>query len=172
MKLSKKKLDVPELNHRSSWLKKLLYLIIIAAIIYGIFHYGFIKKNCERDEECFSESAKTCWPTKLINVKNGNYYDYAIKGKRGEDCLIYVKLDKIAPGTPIDMKGQFEGKDMHCRVPLAELETTDFKELKGFMQYCHGELKEAIYEQIITKMYGLVIQNLDEIIEAGTEAIS
>jgi len=160
------------LKPRSSWYRKILYLLIIAAIIYGLFHYGFIKKNCEQDQECFYKAAKECKPAKLIMVKNGHYYDYAIKGKRGDNCLIYVKLKKMAIGSPVDQINLFESKDMSCNVPLTELEKTNFAELKGFVNYCHGTLKEAIYEQIITKMYGLIIQNMDEILKAGTETIS
>lgn len=160
------------LKPKSSWTKKLLYVLIIAAIIYGLFHYGFIKKNCEQDSDCFYNAAKTCKPTKVIMVKNGHYYDYAIKGKRGDNCLVYVKLKKMAVGSPVDQIALFEGKDMSCKVPLEKLEETSFTELKGFVNYCHGTLKEAIYEQIITKMYGLIIQNMDEILKAGTSTIS
>lgn len=167
MKLAKKSLETG-----SSWYKKILILLVIAAIIYGLFHYGFIKKNCKQDQACFYEAAKKCKPAKLIAVKNGNYYDYVIKGKRGSNCLVYIDLKKMAPGSALDLKALFEGKDMECRVPLSELEQTSFAELKGFINYCHGDLKEAIYEQIITKMYGLIIQNMDEIIEKGTEAIT
>lgn len=156
----------------SSWYRKILYLLIIAAVIYGLHHYGFIKKNCERDKECFYEAAKKCKPAKLVNIKNGHYYDYAIKGKRGDTCLVYIKLKKMAPGSALDQVNLFEGKDMNCKIPLNELEQTSFAELKGFVNHCHGSLKEAIYEQIITKMYGLIIQNMEEIIAAGTETIS
>ena len=148
------------------------FILIVIIIAYGLFHYGYIKKNCEQDRECFYEAAKTCSPAKLINVKNGNYYEYLIKGERGSNCLLYVKLTKVAPGSDVNTKALFEGKDMSCRIPLNELEQTDFAELKGFVGYCHGTLKEAIYEQIVTKMYGLIIQNMEEIISAATEEIS
>lgn len=167
MKPEKKGLEI-----KSSWYKKILYVIIIAIIIYSLFHFGFIKKNCKQDRECFYEAAKTCKPAKLINVQNGNYYNYIIKGKRGGTCLIYVELKKMAPGSALDQRALFEGKDMTCSVPISELEQTSFAELKGFITYCHGSLKEAIYEQIIAKMYGLVVKNMQEIIEAGTEAIT
>lgn len=167
MKLAKRSLGTG-----SSWYKRILYLIIVAIIIYGLFHYGIIKKNCEQDKECFYEAAKECKPAKLLNVKNGNYYDYVIKGERGSSCLVYIKLKKTAPGLAQEQKTLFEGKDMTCKIPRGELEKTNFEELKGFIQYCHGTLREAIYEQIVTKLYGLIIQNMDEILEAGTEAIS
>lgn len=160
------------LKPKRPWYRKIIYLIVIIAIIYGLYHYGFIKKNCEQDKECFYQAAKTCKPAKLIMVKNGNYYDYSIKGERGNNCLAYIKLKQMAPGSPLDQKELFEGKDMTCKIPLSELEKTNFEELKGFVGYCHGTLKEAIYEQIITKMYGLIIQNLEEIINAGTETIT
>ncbi len=160
------------LKLRSSWYRKIFYLLIIVALVYGLFHYGFIKKNCEQDQECFYKAAKECKPAKLVLIKNGHYYDYAIKGERGDNCLVYVKLKKMAIGSPVDQINLFEGKDMSCKIPLTELEKTSFAELKGFVNYCHGSLKEAIYEQIITKMYGLIIQNMEEIIKAGTEMIS
>ncbi len=153
-----------KLNKRGSIYKKILYLLIIAAVIYGLYYFGFIKENCEQDQNCFYEAAKTCKPAKLVMVKNGNYYDYSIKGKRGDSCLAYIKLTRVAPGAALDQKALFEGKDMTCRIPLSELGKTSFAEMKGFIGYCHGTLKEAIYEQIVTKMYGLIIQNMEEII--------
>ena len=157
---------------KSYWYMKILVLVVIAVMIYGLFHYGFIKKNCKQDQECFYAAARECKPAKMINVQNGNYYDYAIKGKRGSNCLVYIKLKRMAPGSPLDLKALFEGKDMACRIPLSELEQTSFAELTGFIGYCHGSLKEAIYEQVITKMYGLIIKNMEDIIAAGTEAIT
>ena len=78
----------------------------------------------------------------------------------------------MAVGTALDQKALFEGKDMTCKIPLNEVKQINFADLKGFVKYCHGSLKEAIYEQIIAKMYGLVIKNLDEILDKGIEAIS
>lgn len=150
----------------SSLYLKILALVIIAIIIYGLFHYGIIKKNCEQDQQCFYDAAKTCKPAKLVMINNGNYYDYSLRGKRGDSCLAHIKLTRVAPGAALDQKALFEGKDMTCRIPLSELGKTSFAEMKGFIGYCHGTLKEAIYEQIVTKMYGLIIQNMEEIITA------
>ncbi|MBM3199952.1 hypothetical protein FJZ53_03355 [Candidatus Woesearchaeota archaeon] len=157
---------------RRKWYIRIFYLLIIAILIYGLFHFGYIKKNCKQDPECFYRAAKECKPAKVLITKNGHYYDYVIQGKRGSSCSVYISLKKMASGSSVDQKALFEGKDMTCKIPLSELDRTSFSDLKGFVNYCHGTLKEAIYEQIITKMYGLIIQNMDEIISSATQVIS
>lgn len=153
-------------SDKSRYYKFLIYLILIALFVYGLHYFGFIKKNCGANKECFYEAAKTCKPAKVLFLKDGHYYNYMIKGKRGQDCLVYIQLKKMGVGTSQELLAMFEGKDMDCRIPRKNLEQTSFAELKGFVNYCHGTLKEAIYEQIITKMYGLIIQNFESIISA------
>jgi len=156
-------------NINTVWFKLLLLCLIVVAVAYGLFYFGIIKKNCGQNSDCFYDAAKTCEPAKFITSKNGNYYEYIIKGERGDDCLMHVQLKKVVEGAPLEQKALFEGKEMECRVPLNELKQTSFSELNGFINHCHGSLKEAIYEQIITKMYGLIIQNMEDIIAAGSE---
>ena len=149
---------------RSPWYSKLLTLIAIGLIVYGLFHYGIIKKDCGQDEQCIYQAARECSPAKAILSKSGNFYEYYVRGERGDNCRIYIKLVKMAPGSPAGQQALFEGKDMTCDVPKEEVTAEGIDEMKNFINHCHGTLKEAIYEQIITKMYGLIIQNLEDII--------
>ncbi len=137
-------------------------LLILA--VFGMYYLGLIKKSCGTDEACLEKAALECKPSKSGRFINNNYYVYDIKGKRSGSCLIAIKLDRMAAGTPYELKNMFEGKGMECRIPLELGSKTQFYMMDNLVNYCHGELKEAMYEQIIQKMYALIIQNMGDII--------
>jgi hypothetical protein len=156
--------------------KNLIYKIIVAILIlvilvWVLFHYGIIKKNCETNKACFEERFKECKSAKVTQVINENTYTYTIKRKEGNVCLLKVKLEETGFGTTQDIKDLFEGKEMLCQIPLTKVQKIPFYEFKEILNYCSGPLKEAIYEQMINKLYGLVIQNMGPILSEIEKSI-
>lgn len=147
---------------RIEFLNLVFIIIIVILISYGLYHYGFFKKSC-KDAICFDEAFKKCRPARYTKIVNNNYYDYVINGKRGDNCLMKVTLKKMGSGTSLELIELFEGKSMDCKIPLTRLPVTSL-ETEHLLGYCHGLLKEAIYEQVIQKLYGLIVQNLGDII--------
>ncbi len=147
---------------------RLVVYIIILSIIAGtgmyLHSFGFFKTECGLNKLCFNDKLEDCSAARLIHAKNGNYYSYEIEGWRDDTCLVEIKLVRVAPGTSLKLKSAFEGKDMSCNLPEDKLKNADIEDINNFINYCHGTLKEAIYEHMLSKIYGLVLQNLDAIL--------
>ena len=68
-------------------------------------------------------------------------------------------------GTPIELIDLFEGKSMECKIPIDKIKEIHINKMENVINYCTGPLKESIYELIIKKLYGLVVQNIGEILK-------
>ncbi|MDD5331890.1 MAG: hypothetical protein PHE43_03685 [Candidatus Nanoarchaeia archaeon] len=152
---SKKRIEI-------SFNKLVLGILILVVLIWLIFFSGFFKKNCEQDETCFNERLLECKSTKFVAVRNGNIYDYVIEGSKRDSCVLNIELRKMAIGTDLKLKEKLEGKSMICYVPKDKLD--EVKDIEGLVNYCSGGLKEGIYEVMIEKLYGLLVQNLGDIV--------
>lgn len=152
--------------------RKGLFLVLIAAIIIAFIFFfpGIIKKDCKQDKECFSQAFEECKPSKYLVLIDNNYYSYTIKDKNSDSCILRIKLEKMAVGTPIDLLEKFEGKSMTCRIPIERLDT-EIEEISNIINFCTGPLKESIYELIIEKLYGLVLRNMGELISQVQEQL-
>ena len=137
--------------------------VFIVLIFLGVFYSGVLKKNCGQDSECFNERLQECKSSKFINVRENNLYEYEIKGDRGNKCELEIELKQMGIGTPIKLIEKFEGKSMTCLVPQSVIGDSDIEEIGNIINFCSGPLKEAIFELIIDRMYGLIIQNMGEI---------
>lgn len=163
MLFSKERLTKPFL------LKTVIFVVLIVAIIWIFYSYGYFKKNCNQDRDCFDEAFKKCKPAKLTSVIDNNYYYYTIEGSRGDNCKVKIKLTKMGVGTSIELVNALEGKEMTCNIPLTNVRELTFDTMPDVLNYCTGLLKEAMYEQIISKMYALIIKNLGPIVSEVKE---
>ncbi|MEM4245558.1 MAG: hypothetical protein QXR60_05145 [Candidatus Nanoarchaeia archaeon] len=163
MKFAKERLTRPFI------IKTIIFAILVAILIGGAYYYGYFKKNCQQNKACFDEAFKSCTPAKLVSVIDNNYYYYAIDGSRGDKCKVRVKLTKMGIGTSQELIQALEGKEMTCYIPLTRVRELSFDTMPDVLGYCSGPLKEAIYEQIIQKMYALIIKNLGPIVSEVKE---
>lgn len=146
--------------------KILIYFILFIVVLLGILYYfGLFSKECE-DNVCFNQALQQCKPIDYVKHTNNNVYFYRIYRSFGEDCSVKVTLVSVSPGSNRDIKDLLEGKSMKCSIPKSLLQDRNLDELENSLEYCHGELKEGIYELIIKRLYGYVIGNLNEIIES------
>ncbi|MFH1456224.1 MAG: hypothetical protein ABIF40_04715 [archaeon] len=158
-----KEVKLPKTLILIEW-KRITVFIIFAVLILSVlaFNFGLFKKTCT-DSECFDAALVKCQPAKYEVVKNNNLYSYIIKREMGDICKIEIKLLAMAEGSDVTKVAQFEGKSMICEVPKDHLNDVSSDNLKGILNYCSGELKEALYEEIIKKLYGLVLINLEDV---------
>ncbi|MFH1211031.1 MAG: hypothetical protein V1645_03880 [archaeon] len=163
MILSKERLNKPIL------VKTIIFIILIAILVGGAYYYGYFKKNCNQNRDCFDEAFKNCRPAKIVRIIDNNYYYYAIDGTRGDMCKVRIQLTKMGVGTSQDLIQALEGKGMTCNIPLTQVREVSFDAMPDVLNYCSGPLKEAIYEQIIAKMYSLIIKNLGPIVSEVKE---
>ncbi|MDD4878743.1 MAG: hypothetical protein PHO02_06985 [Candidatus Nanoarchaeia archaeon] len=148
---------------RFTWAMVLIIATVILLTVFFAYYFGLVKKNCDT-EECFQEELQKCGMSTYSKVHNYNYYTYTIKGASKGECRLNIKLAKMAAGTSPDKIELFEGKDMECRIPMTEVEGATTEQINTILKYCTGPLKEAMYEQIIEKLYTIVVGNLGEII--------
>ena len=143
-------------------------LIIIVAIILIILGALFIyKKGCD-DEECFNEALAKCSPAKLYSYRNNNLYLYKISRSLG-DCKLYIKVEKMAIGSEPSLVRLLEGNSMKCRIPDDVTITLD--EMENLLDYCHGSLKEGLYQIMLERLYALVVRDMSGIIDKAQEIL-
>ncbi len=163
MKFTKERLTKPLL------VKTIIFLLLLLILIGGAYYLGYFKKDCRQSRTCFDEAFKRCQPAKIIRVVDNNYYYFAIDGARGDSCKVKVKLTKMGVGTSQELIQAMEGKEMTCYIPVTTVKDVSFDTMPDILNYCSGPLKEAIYEQIIQKMYSLIIKNLGPIVSEVKE---
>jgi len=140
-----------------------MVIVIIFFVSYVVFFGNILKKNCKNDENCFNQMAAKCSAAKADLLKDENKYEYAIETSIGPNCIINIKLKKMAVGTPADMASKMEGRSMKCTVPRDLLKKNNVNELDNFIDYCSGPLKDSVYEIITNRMYLLFIKNMANI---------
>ncbi len=143
-------------------MEKRSWIITIVVIFVIVFSIAFIyKKECD-DDECFNKALAECEPTKYYGYKNNNLYLYKISRSFGK-CRLYVKIEKMAIGTEPDLIRLLEDKDMKCQIPKSVVITLD--EMESLLNYCHGTLKENLYQLMLERLYALVIRDMSGIIK-------
>lgn len=147
-----------------AWQKVLITVTIVTILVIEAFLLGVVKRECDTPE-CFNSALKKCSTTKYLQLENYNYYRWVIDGKDNGKCDIDITLAKMAAGTPIERAMLFEGKDMHCKIPLDVLEKKDNAKVENILNYCTGPLKEAIYQSIIERLYTVIVANLGDAIK-------
>jgi len=141
----------------------ILIVLIILIVGFGLYYFVPFKKLC-KTPDCFDEYRDSCKPVLFRSIINNNYYEYTILRSFGSNCRINVELVQSAPGTEVDIKELLEGRSMVCKIPKHLINGNDINEVDNMLSYCHGYLKEGIYELVVRKMYSLVIANINGIL--------
>lgn len=158
--------------------KKRLELIEKLAIVGGIFlalfivgyYTGYIKTNCKLDKACFDEALKKCRSSQFIYVDDNNVYSYEAWPGVGDGCFVKITLERVQAGASLDFKN-LEGKSMKCKLTKTQLKETSIEQFDNFIKYCHGELKEGIYEIIIQRIYSNIVSNLGDVIQEAQKVL-
>lgn len=131
-------------------------IVILIAAIYFTFFYSY---KC-KDLACFREHQRRCnlisSKTTYINDVEDATWSYYIKGKKGYQCKIEVKLLQIKKGDLSFSK--LEGSSMNCYVQAGSTVAPE-----SDLSNCHGDLKEGLQETIINKLHKYIVNNLGEI---------
>jgi hypothetical protein len=136
--------------------KKIIILSIIAvALIISVLF--FILNHYQRctDWDCFDENLAKCKKTKFAGGSD-IMYGYIIEGKNNGTCEVSVTL----------LEGQLNNKDtealknkeMTCYINLGVVNLPE-----SDLSKCHGDLKEALQEQVISQLYTYIVQNIGQL---------
>lgn len=131
----------------------ILIVIILAYLAFSLLY----TKKC-RNTECFYSSLEKCKEASFIDEASDASWRYIIKGSKGDECQVEVKLLQAKKGLA-DVK-KIEGLKMECNL------------VKGYSRNpqsdlgrCHGLLKEGMQELMINKLHSYIISNIGEVSE-------
>lgn len=142
--------------------KRIIVLAIAFLFVFLFVYYFFIGKTCD-DEACFDKAARQCRPATFLKSNNGNIFKYEIIYSVSENCKLDISVIEIGSNTPRDLARLFEGKGMTCSIPKAAF-TSEFLKLNSALDYCHGPLKEAMYELMIQRLYNLAAKQMGDVV--------
>jgi hypothetical protein len=148
-----------------SGMKLIILAIILTGIFFAAYYSGMTREYCGKDQDCFSENAKSCSPSEVYLSRSNNVYHYKLTPIIGNKCNLKITFERAQEGLPPEHIELLEGKSMNCNIPKSVLREKDLLKMDEIMPYCSGELKEALYELIVKRMYELIILNLGEIAE-------
>ena len=137
----------------------LIFLIILLVVVIVIN----TPSNCKNDYYCFNDHVLECSKAKVTTVKDNSTYYYEVLSKKDDNCIVKVQLVKLSDSQSNDLKKALEGKSMLCAIPRNTLEIKDIKSISNLNDYCSGQLKEAILEVTIQKLYDVVVENIGPI---------
>ncbi|HLC85880.1 MAG TPA: hypothetical protein VJG30_01170 [Candidatus Nanoarchaeia archaeon] len=143
--------------------KKKVAVLIVLIVVLGILFYINTPKKCARDYDCFSSNVVKCSKASVLSTKEDNLYFYEVLGKKQDNCIVKVRLMKLSETQSHDLRKALEGKSMSCSLPISLLESKDINSIDNLNDYCTGQLKEAILEVTLQKMYDVVVQNIGPI---------
>ena len=142
--------------------KKVIAIIILLVLFISVMIIT-TTKNCGSNDSCFDKSAKICSIAKVITRSNDNIYKYQVLGRKSNDCVIEVTLVKLSETQSKDLRDALDGRNMKCRIPREILREKSIKDLQNLNDYCTGDLKEAILEITLDKMYDLIVKNFGQV---------
>ena len=153
----------------------LLRVAVIGGVLLFIFLVGYyggvFRYDCAEDKGCFNERLKRCSPAMLVSVENNNVYSYEVGKSIGGKCEITIGLERVEVGASPQVKRLLEGREMECSVPKDLLDTADVENFEAIFDYCHGLLKEGLYELIIQRMYSKVVSELSDVAEEAKRVL-
>jgi len=136
--------------------------IIVIVIFAGFFLFS--AKNCD-NEVCFEQAARSCDKAEItLEDETGSETYYKIKGREDGHCLLYIKINKLTDVSEENVR-LFRDADMTCAIPEEEFARMTVDEMIDNLDYCHGILKEAIYEVTLKNLYGLVTRDLGNVLK-------
>lgn len=147
--------------------KKIVRIILLILLIFlGILILSYFSiKECKTDEICFQESLSTERPSTFIKDNEGTIFLYHFEGCKKEFCQLQITISKVSYSYSEETRQLLEGKSMECTIPKSQLHPQTVTDLEQNIDYCSGPLKEAMYELMLQKIYGVIAKNLGTIIK-------
>ncbi|RLG12607.1 hypothetical protein DRN73_01980 [Candidatus Pacearchaeota archaeon] len=147
---------------RGDWIAiiAIVLVILIGLAIYFTFYFHYTCK----DLSCFQAHQKQCARTLFINDEKDVTWQYLIKGKEKNNCIISSKILEVKKGDY--SKQSLINKEMDCFVPLGSIVSPE-----SDLSRCHGILKEELQNIMIQKLHSYIVENLGEISKELEKAI-
>jgi len=145
---------------------------VVLVLLFLIGYYGGIfRYDCGQDKQCFDEKMRKCSPAEVLSVRNNNVYSYEIGKSLWGECQMKIKMERAEPGASPEIRRLLEGREMDCRIPKETIAGMGVDDFEDVIEYCHGPLKEGLYELIIQRMYALVVSQLSDIADEAQRVL-
>jgi|SRR3989344_1262166 len=142
-----------------------IFILIGILILLSPLYFIFKPKSCDT-AGCFEQAASECKKAKILVDEAGKTVsEYSIKGRKDEDCVLKVEVKKVSSDFSETTRNQFEGKSMLCSIPRNEFSRMKFENMGGNLDYCQGQLKEAMYDAVVKKLYNLVVKDMATVLD-------
>ncbi len=137
-------------------------IAVILVLIIGIWLI-FKTKSCDT-VYCFENAIRDCDKAKITLDDESSIIFYEIMGKEDGNCRLYIRVQKL---TDISEENAelFKDADMVCDIPKDEFIRMGMDDMMDNLEYCHGKLKEAIYEVTLKELYGLVTRDMGNVLK-------
>ena len=136
--------------------KKVIFGVIILIIgLIAVYCSFFYTKNCS-DTTCFNNAISSCTKAYFLEDSKEAAWQYSIKGKSSDSCVIAVKLLQIKEGNQ-DLAGM-EDSSMTCSIELGTISRPQEN-----LENCHGLLKENMQDLMIRRLHNYIAANLGQI---------
>ena len=143
----------------------ILFIVIGILIILSPLYFIFKPKTCET-AGCFEQAASECKKARILVDEAGkSILEYAIKEKDNDNCVLKIEVKEISADYSQSTKDKFEGKSMLCSIPSNEFSRMKFEDMGGNLDYCNGQLKEAMYDAVVKKLYNLVVKDMATVLD-------
>lgn len=113
----------------------ILFIVIVTAIFVAMLTYS---KKCDI-EDCFIDRANSCKPTTFRDNTTGLMIEYKI----AKGCMLMKTVESVPDGLP-EIMYVLRGKNMRCHYEKNNFQKEHLLTLKGVLENCEGELKDAI----------------------------
>ncbi|MAG07756.1 hypothetical protein CMI46_02980 [Candidatus Pacearchaeota archaeon] len=145
-------------------------VVVIVAVAVASYFVFFQTPKCD-DIDCWEFKLKECRKASYINEAVDVTWNYKIKGKADDSCLVEVEAVQIIRG--LEKSRVLEGKSMDCNLRLDENGDTIIVNPEFNPNICHGRLKEEMQTLIIERLHRYIVENVGEIAEglAGIESV-
>jgi len=143
-----------------------IFIIIGVLLILSPLYFILGPDNCDT-KGCFETAADSCDKAKYVFKEDDQITEsiYKIKGDEGDNCELQIEIKSVSDKYSETTKIQFEGKSMTCLIPKETFSTMTFEEMGANLDFCHGPLKEAMYEAVVKKLYNLVVKDMSTVLD-------
>lgn len=142
--------------------KRVIIVFLIAiALILSVYFTFFSVGSCDT-VQCFNKALAKCSRVKFANIQEEATWLYAIKGSKGDKCVVDVKTTNLR----LEEAKKIENKDMLCYLPRGMVIPPESE-----LDNCHGLLKEGLQDIIIEKLHVYIVQNIGKISEEASKPL-
>jgi len=122
-----------------------IFLMVLAAGCSSNTGASPASGNLSPEQAAFIAAANKCSETNMTTTGIAGTFTYSVSS----DCTFTKTLVRLNESETLGMKTMLEGKNMTCVYTKGNFDSRWVTSLVGGMEYCNGDLKDALAKLII-----------------------